>query len=148
MHQFVCFLDDGQVCRELRIKDFLEPKTPQSGDHLARDKTSGCHAHGFADPDADRRSGLHYDDFVRVQELFEHFVGIVPFDDGSSGANECALAAVRARNVAQALLHIRGDSRLDATVGKADGMHGLDSAAHGDTPAAKNALVRIPYQRK
>ena len=144
MDEFVSLLHDRQVGRELRIEHLLEAKPPKPRDHLPGHQTAGVHPHCLADPDANGRGGLHHHDPVGVGEFLEHRVGVVTLDDRTRWAHNCALAAVRAGDVAETAVEESGDNASDAALRDVDRAHRLHVGAHRNAAAAQDALVGVP----
>jgi len=80
----------------------------------------------------------------RVGEFLEHRVGVVTLDDRTRWAHNCALAAVRAGDVAETAVEESGDNAPDAALRDVDRTHRLHVGAHRNAAAAQDALVGVP----
>ena len=96
------FFHNRQVGAEVRIEYVIAAKSPQGRNHLAFDEGTRLHAEGFAESDADGRSGLENNDFIGILDCCFYFFYVVYFRNSVKGAGRSALTAMDAnRHIAR-----------------------------------------------
>jgi len=63
MNQFMPLFHNGEIGSKLRIKNFVETESAQTGNHLTGYKSARSHSHCFTDTDTNCRGSLNYDYF-------------------------------------------------------------------------------------
>ena len=133
---------NGEVSAEVGVEDLIKAQHMQRGGHLAGDERADRHAEAFAESGADRRRGVNDNVLGRIGQSREDLGGVVLFYQSAGGADNGALTAADAGNVAQLLVKGAADLSIKAAVVGADNADVLFFTS-GHAAAAKDTLVVI-----
>ena len=139
LQKLAAFLHNGQVCGKIGVKHIVHTQCAEGGGHALFGGLLLGKAQAFAPGGAHRRRDLHDGDNVRIGNVPEHLLGVIPLPQGAHGAVGDALSAQGAPGILDAeavpnahggagayALHIPDAHVLDLFTG-ADAAHALDA---------------------
>ena len=88
------FFHDGHIGTKVGIKDVVCTESAKGRYHFSFDEAARFHAKGFPEADADGRSRLKNNDFIRIVQGFLDPADVIDFVNGIKGAGCRTLAAM------------------------------------------------------
>ena len=148
LQELTALLHDGQVRREVGVKDIVEAQPPQSRHHLPRGRFLSGQDEGLRPGHPHRRRDLHYRGDFRVRQGVQYLHRVVPGRQGAGGTVGDALAAEGAVRGLQGA--VAGDVHRGPGAGarQVPDPHGLDLLADLDAAHTLDALAGLPDQRR
>ena len=137
----------GKVGCKVSIEHIVKSELPESGHHLACDKSPGREAELLPYRSPHRRSGLYYHHLVRICKILYQTVGVVPFSQRSDRTYRHALSAICALAVDHHLVERRGDRGVEPSSDRSQRTHCLHIVADTLASAAEDAFVHIADDR-
>ena len=137
------FFHNGQVGREIRIENMVEAQEPEGGGHLSGDDAARCHAEFLSERHAHGRGRLGDHHLLRIAEIFQQPVRIVPLRQGAGRTNRHALTTVGTVGFLEHPVKSRGDGGIESPADSPEHPHRLHLVAHAFAAAAKDAFVHV-----
>ena len=145
LQEFRGLLHDGQVRREIRVKDRIESQASHCRAHLAFHVSADGEIEHFPETGPDAGRCLDDNIFLRVIKRLPHPVLMELLMECAGGTGDDALSAVDAGRAVQ--LRVKGAAHVggESTLRDADGGNALVGRTDRDASAAENTLIVVPH---
>ena len=121
----------------------VEAQEPEGGGHLSGDDAARCHAEFLSERHAHGRGRLGDHHLLRIAEIFQQPVRIVPLRQGAGRTNRHALSTVGTVGFLEHPVKSRGDGGIESPADSPEHPHRLHLVAHAFAAAAKDAFVHV-----